>query len=204
MNIGIICGSQQRDAQSTRVGQYVLQALQQSPWCKQAWLHALGEDPLPIWQPDVWQESHPWHQQLNTLATQLGECDGFVVITPEWHGMVPGALKNFFLLWHKKELAHKPALLVAVSAGLGGSYPIAEMRMSSYKNQYLCYLPEHVIVRTVNDVLHDTPKDKQSEDDQEIRERISYSLDLLGEYAKALGSVRDSKAWDPQRYPNGM
>ncbi len=42
------------------------------------------------------------------------------VIAPEWHGMVPAALKNFFLLWAATgELSHKPALPCAVSAAEG-------------------------------------------------------------------------------------
>jgi hypothetical protein len=39
-------------------------------------------------------------------------------------------------------------LIIAVSGGAGGgAYPVAELRMSSYKNSRICYLPEHLIVR---------------------------------------------------------
>ena len=72
--------------------------------------------------------------------------------------MVPAKLKNFLLYCSKDELAHKPALLVSVSAGLGGSYPIAELRISSYKNNRLCYLPENVIIRNIETFLNDKNK----------------------------------------------
>ena len=49
------------------------------------------------------------------------------VVSPEWNGMVPSMLTNFFLLCSNNELAHKPGLLVGVSSGTGGSYPVAEL-----------------------------------------------------------------------------
>ena len=42
-------------------------------------------------------------------------------------------------------MAHKPGLIVTVSAGLGGSYPVTELRISSHKNTRLCYIPDHVL-----------------------------------------------------------
>ena len=56
---------------------------------------------------------------LPALKSELDACEGFVVIAPEWHGMVPAALKNFFLLWAATgELSHKAALpLRCISGG---------------------------------------------------------------------------------------
>ena len=130
------------------------------------------------------------------------DSDGFVVISPEWSGMVPAGLKNFFLLCGTQLLAHKPALIVTVSAGLGGSYPVAELRMSSYKNTRVCYIPEHVIVRQVSNMLKG--KEPASDDDASLRERIDYSSRLLIEYAQAMRAIRDSEAIDLERYPHGM
>jgi len=58
------------------------------------------------------------------IAKQLKSSDALVVVAPEWSGMVPPGLKNFFLLCGADVLAHKPGLIVTVSAGLGGSYPV--------------------------------------------------------------------------------
>ena len=79
---------------------------------------------------------------LSPISNKLASSDAFIVISPEWHGMAPAGLKNFFLMWGKGELAHKPALIITVSSGDGGSYPVAELRMSSYKNNRICFLPE--------------------------------------------------------------
>ena len=69
--------------------------------------------------------------------------------------MAPAAIKNFFLCVGMPELAHKPALACAVSAGEGGAYVIAELRMSSYKNNRVCWLPEHLIARSVKAICND-------------------------------------------------
>ena len=93
---------------------------------------------------------------------RVAEFDELVVMSPEWSGMVPAGLKNFFLLCGADHLAHKPGLIVGVSASLGGSYPIAELRTSSYKNTRLCYIPDHVIVRNVGQMLKADRADKGS------------------------------------------
>src|SRR5690606_35647286 len=127
------------------------------------------------------------------LRQELHSCDGFVIISPEWHGMVPAGLKNFLLMWTAGgELAHKPALIVTVSASVGGSYPVAELRMSGYKNNRLCFLPEHLIVRNVGSVFNANSEDNDPKSQQYLSERLLYCLQLLREYALALRQVRDS------------
>ena len=111
-------------------------------------------------------------------------------------------LKNFFLLCGADVLAHKPGLIVTVSAGAGGSYPVSELRISSYKNTRLCYIPDHVIVRNVGQMLHgDQPAE---EHDEALRGRITYSLRVLVEYAKALQLVRESGVIDLKTFPYGV
>ena len=74
-------------------------------------------------------------------------------MTPEWNGMATPAIKNFFLYFSSSVLFHKPALIVTVSAGHGGAYPVIELRSSGYKNTKLCYIPEHVIIREAANVF---------------------------------------------------
>ena len=107
-------------------------------------------------------------------------------------------------MWGKGELAHKPALIVTVSSADGGAYPVAELRMSSYKNNRICYIPEHVIVRNVESVLNDDPGQNNPDADGYFRERMSYALNILKEYALALGQVRASGAADLALFKNGM
>jgi len=201
MRIAIVAGSHRREAESARVAKYIEQDLQ-NLGVSDTYLLSLSANPLPLWDEDVWSGDEKWKMLWGPIAKQLKSSDALVVVAPEWSGMVPPGLKNFFLLCGADVLAHKPGLIVTVSAGLGGSYPVNELRTSSYKNTRLCYIPDHVIVRNVGQVLRgEQPAD---EHDDAIRNRITYSLRVLLEYTKALKLVRDSGVVDLKTFPYGM
>jgi NAD(P)H-dependent FMN reductase len=139
------------------------------------------------------------------LSKELKSCDGFVVIAPEWHGMAPAGLKNFFLMWTAGgELAHKPALIVTVSISDGGSFPIAELRMSSYKNSRICYLPEHLIIRNVGTVFNDDPEQDNPGAQEYFEDRLRYCLEMLREYSLAFRQIRASGKTSLETYSTGM
>ena len=204
MKISIISGSHRKSSQSEKVARFIQQTLEDESICDQTWLFRLAENPLPLWDESIWEGKADWKQKLDPISGELASSDGFVVISPEWHGQAPSGLKNFFLMWGKGELAHKPALIVTVSSGDGGAYPVAELRMSSYKNNRICYIPEQIIVRNVETVLNEDPQQNNPQADGYFRERIGYALNILKEYAQALGQVRASGATDLGKFKNGM
>jgi NAD(P)H-dependent FMN reductase len=204
MKISIISGSHRKDAQSLKIARFIERTLQEKGLADETWLFSLSENPLPLWEESIWSGDETWQALLSPISAELAASDGFVVIAPEWHGQVPAGLKNFFLMWGKGELAHKPALIVTVSSADGGAYPVAELRMSSYKNNRICYIPEQVIVRNCESVLNDNPGDNNPDADAYFRDRITWSLGVLREYAVALGQVRSSGAADLSSYKNGM
>lgn len=205
MKIGIICGSHRADSQSGKVARYIEKALLAGGLCDATWLYDLAGNPLPLWDEGIWTGDEQWQQTLGPLSEELKSCDGFVVIAPEWHGMVPAGLKNFFLMWTAGgELAHKPALIVAVSTSDGGSYPIAELRMSSYKNSRICYLPEHLIIRRVEKVFNDDPAQNDPRSQEYLQDRLTYCLEMLVEYAVAFTQIRASGKTSMETYTNGM
>ncbi len=204
MKISIISGSHRINSQSEKVARHIVDSLQQYGLCESTWLFSLAGNPLPLWDESIWDGSPEWQARLEPISKELHDSDAFVIIAPEYHGQVPSGLKNFFLMWGKGELAHKPALIVTVSSGDGGSYPVAELRMSSYKNNRICYIPEHVIVRNVEKVLNDDPAANNTSADSYFRDRIRYALTQLKEYALALAQVRASGATDRSVYKNGM
>ncbi len=169
----------------------------------ETYLFSLAGNPLPLWDESIWEGDEKWIEILSPISAELSNSDGFIIIAPEYHGQVPAALKNFFLMW-KQELSHKPALIVGVSSSDGGAYPVAELRMSSYKNNRLCYLPEHLIIRKVESVLNDDPAENDKETDSYFRERIVWCLGILKEYAVALKQVRDSGVTKTNKFTNGM
>jgi len=203
MKITIISGSHRSESQSLKVAGFIKKTLEASI-CDEAPILSLADNPLPLWDQGVWDGDEKWTGLLAPLREQLASSDGFVVIAPEWHGQVPAGLKNLFLLSSKNELGHKPAMIVAVSSGDGGAYPVAELRMSSYKNNRLCYIPEQMIIRNVEQVLNDDAKDNNERSDTFYRERITWTLGILKEYVSALALVRNSGATQTVKFNNGM
>lgn len=197
LNVVFIAGSSRSNSQSGKVARFLRERMIEQEQTRDDLSHVidLGLAPLPLW-PSA--DSGPWA----TYAQQLQAADAVVVIAPEWNGMACPAIKNFFIYASKAELAHKPGLLVGVSSGVGGAYPISELRASSYKNCRLCYLPEHLIVRHVERVLN-APQ-PSGEDDQRLHARIDYALDILVRYTHALKPVREAVDMSNPAFTNGM
>lgn len=202
MQILIIVGSHRRNSQSTRVGAYVARDLARIDPTVTVDTIDLGGNPLPLWDESVWQGGSDLAALWKPYRDRMRKADGFVIISPEWAGMVPAALKNLLLFAGPKEVGHKPALIVAVSASRGGSYPVNELRTSGYKNSRLLYIPEHVLVHDVADVLvGDTPAGDR---DAWLRRRIEFADRILLEYAKALAPIRASGLTEHADFPYGM
>ncbi len=197
LNIALVAGSGRSNSQSGKVARFIRQRLIQLDYSTdaQSSLIDLGLAPLPLWPAE---DAGPWE----LYRKQLQAADAVVIVAPEWNGMACPAIKNFFIYASKAELAHKPALLVGVSSGIGGAYPISELRASSYKNCRLCYLPEHLIVRRVEQVMNGV--EPSSEDDQRLHARLDYDLDILARYAQALRPVREAIDMSNPAFANGM
>ncbi|HEV7239523.1 MAG TPA: NAD(P)H-dependent oxidoreductase [Thermoanaerobaculia bacterium] len=198
----IVSGSHRSPSQTGKVARFIQQLIASDFEGVDTYLLDLGETPLPLWDPGLKTAAEPWCRVWSPVSAELKECTGAIVVTPEWSGMVPAALKNFFLLCEQNELSHKPGLIVAVSSGVNGAYPVAELRMSSYKNTQFCYIPEHIIVRNVRSMLNELGAGAPEE--AYLRGRLKYALMLLVEYAEALKAVRNSGVADLATYPFGM
>ena len=202
MQIAIIVGSHRKDSQSAKVARFLASQLTDLG-DHSCWICDLGKDPLPLWDEEIGSDAPQW-SDLKALTENIDTADAFIMIAPEWHGMVPAALKNFFLVCGGASFAHKPALPVGVSVGPGGTYPINELRTSSYKNNRLCYLPEHLIVRNCMVVMNEDSSENDEGEHSYISERSLYCMKQLIAYADALAQVRASGAADLTPYPNGM
>lgn len=200
MKITIISGSGRTNSQSRKVADWLADALKSKDVTADV-IDLADEKDLPLLHEEVWGDI--MGSPAQNIQAKLKDADGYIVITPEWAGMASPALKNFFL-YVGKAMADKPALLVGVSAPNGGMYPITELRISSFKNSRIVYLPEHLVVRHVEQVMNAPEPAGDNQDDAYIQERAHYALGVLVEYAKALKPVRSSKAIDYERYTNGM
>ena len=194
MKIGVISGSH-RACETHRLSLLVKDKLQQKG--VDVFHMSLAHNPLPLWNEDAWDpESELRKHSLADLRKSMGSCDGYVIMSPEWGGMVPPGLKNFMLLCGS--FSFKPAYLIGVSASRGGAYPIAELRMSSYKNNQVMYLPEHLIIRDCETAF------TGEGDDVYIEKRMDYGLNMLLKTAELLKPLQDSGVIDLENYPYGM
>jgi multimeric flavodoxin WrbA len=202
MKFFILSGSHRAEAQTLKVAKYIQSILTREHAGAVVHLYSLSGNPLPLWDeatggaPDaLW----------DPISAELKAADALVIVSPEWGGMATPGVKNFLLNCTADEVGHKPALIVTDSATRGGSYPVAELRMSGYKNNRLAWLPEHVIVQHVGSNLNapDGATDLTKEDTL-IRQRLRYGLKLLEEYGRALQLVRASGVIDHQTFRSGM
>ena len=203
MKLGIICGSHRKNSQSFKVSKYIEKSFTKI-FKDSCYLLNLGQNPIPLWDESIWQGDQDWKNLWDPISAKLEECNAFIFVVPDWSGMAPSGVKNLFLMCGGASgvLAHKPSLLVGVSSARGGRYPIAELRMSSYKNTRICHIPEHLIIGNVEQMLEAEPA--TNEDDKYLRGRIDYSLKVLDKYAEALDLVRASNIIDAKTYPFGM
>lgn len=202
MQIAIVVGSHRKESQSSRVGAYIASDLARIDPSVTVDTIDLAGNPLPLWDESVWQGDSALSALWKPYRDRMRRADGFVIIAPEWAGMVPPGLKNLLLFAGPKEVGHKPAMIVAVSASRGGSYPVNELRTSGYKNSRLVYIPEHVLIHDVNDMLLGaTPA---SDRDAWLRRRIEFADRILLEYAKALAPIRTSGLTEHADFPYGM
>ncbi|MRI35397.1 NADPH-dependent oxidoreductase [Endozoicomonas sp. OPT23] len=200
MNLTIISGSHRNNSQSTRVSHIMKKRVEELALFDEVNVLDLADNPLPLWDESIWEGSEEWRTLLAPWRATLKASDAFIVVTPEWGGMVPAALKNFFLIFGAIQLGHKPAMITSISSSIGGTYPVQELRSSSYKNNRICYIPEHLIIRNVESLM----TGEKPEEDEYYSARIDYNLNLLNEYSKALKLVRDSGVVDHKTWSNGM
>lgn len=193
MNICIISASTREHAASKHVAKYVQTHLHTLSTSNTITMLDLHQANLPLWQEGATPDAD--------IQNQLEQADGFVFVVPEWHGMVPPAFKNIFFYFNPC-FAHKPVYIVSVSAGTGGRYPISELRMSSYKNSFINYIPVSTIVDHVNDTIND--KGEFIAPTDFIAQRIDEGLQFLLQYSTALMQVRDSAIFKEHRFKNGL
>lgn len=204
MSLLIISGSHRKQSQSIRISNLLL-----DEWTKlfpslPVKILSLAENPLPLWDESVWGAGDPkWEKTWKPMAADIRAAQGFIVVTPEWGGMVPAGLKNLFLFAAGDLMAHKPALITSVSSGMGGAYPVVELRQSSYKNSRICYLPDHLIFRSVESLFTgDSASFSKIEND--LLARVQHHLRVLKEYMEALSKVRASGVIDLKKFANGQ
>jgi len=195
MNILVISASMRGESQSLKIAEYLCTRLKTQD--QNAWVLDLHAVKLPIYD-----DGETVAESKGEILRQISDADGFVFVSPEWNGMMSHGLLNL-MHYVKNEMAHKPVMLVGVSSGRGGTYPLAQMRLMGHKNTHYVISPENLIVGGVNDMLNNQNMDNSAADIS-VKKRAEYALTILVEYAKALKNIRDSGVVDMSIFPSGV
>lgn len=195
MKITIISGSTRQQSASNNVSRYVKSQLEQVTHAEQVDILDLAQHDLPMWTESL--DLAPFSQ----IKQQLAQSDGFVFVIPEWHGMVPPALKNLFFLF-AGVFSHKPAYLIGISSGTGGRYPLPEMRMSTFKNSFINYIPVNAVIDRVNKVI--SAQGEYIADTDFVRDRLDEGVQVLAAYSQAFQHIRSSDIVRERRFVNGV
>ncbi|MBX2834724.1 MAG: NAD(P)H-dependent oxidoreductase [Micavibrio sp.] len=206
MKIAIISGSHRGESQSTKISKWLGANLEARGQGIEADILDLAHADIPFWDEGAWNVDSDLSTFMRPFLARMAAADAFILVAPEWGGMAPAMLKNFLLYLGTAQCGHKPAMIVGVSSGRGGKYPMTELRISGYKNTRLCFIPDHLIVQDCEKVMNEPALDSGSENDQHIKRRADHTLGVLVAYAKAFNSMREehgSKLLDKE-FPFGQ
>ena len=199
MKISIISASHRTNSQSKKISDFLKKNLLNLDPYTEIFSLDLGETLLPLWSSDKKDGKGVWGETWTSISKNLDSSDGFILVVPEYGGMAAPAAKNIFLLCGNGEFAHKPGLIVSVSSGNGGAYPIAELRSSSYKNTHIMWIPENIIIRNVEEF---NPGQHGNNIPEWLDKRMDYVLKLLIAYADNMKPLR--KIINRKDFGNGM
>ena len=188
MKISIIAASHREKSESKRVSDIIQLRLKELSQNLDCFSLDLAESSLPLWSPEKKNGNGVWGDTWKKISNNLIQSDGFIFIVPEYGGMATPSAKNLFLLCGEGELAHKPSLIVSVSSGNGGAYPIADLRSFSYKNTHIMWIPENIIIRNVDQF---NPGSHGKVIPEWLDNRIEYTLRLLLAYSINMEPLRN-------------
>lgn len=188
MKISIISTSHRKNSESKRISKIIKDYIIENDSSIECFLLDVFESSIPLWTSEKKENSNFWDKKIKQISSELVSSDGFVFVVPEYGGMATPNSKNFFLVFNNGELFHKPGLIVSISSGNGGAYPISELRASSYKNAHIMWIPENVIIRNVEQFL---PGNHGKLIPSWIDDRIKYSCNLLVKYSKFLKPIQN-------------
>ena len=188
MKISIISSSHRINSQSKKISSLIQDNLRMIDPKLDTKILDLADAGLPLWSPEKKDGKGIWGETWRSISSNLDESDAFILVVPEYGGMATPAAKNIFLLCGNGEFAHKPGLIVFISSGTGGAYPISELRSSSYKNTHLMWIPENIIIRNVEEF---NPGNHGKNIPEWLDNRIDYVLKLLLTYASSMKPIRE-------------
>lgn len=199
-----ISGSHRSDSQSLKIANWLCDNIAAKDDSFETSVLDLASADIPFWDEAAWDKGSDLSAQMKPYMDQVAAADAIILVAAEWGGMVPAMLKNFLLYVGSAQAGHKPSLIVGVSSGRGGKYPMSELRISGYKNSRIVHIPDHLIVQNCENVMNDHDLEEGDDGDKEIKQRADYSCGILIAYAKALKAMREENELFNPKFPFGM
>ncbi len=199
MKISIISTSHRKNSESKRISKIMKSFILEINKNIDCFILNMFEAKIPLWDSEKNENFKFWKNDFVKISSELNSSDGFIFVVPEYGGMAAPNSKNFFLVFNNGEIFHKPGLIVSISSGTGGAYPVSELRSSSYKNSHVMWIPENIIIRNVEQFL---PGNHGKLIPVWIDDRIKYACDLLINYAECLKPIQ--KKINRKDFANGM
>ena len=119
----VVSGSVRPDGQAAAVVEHVLAVTRRAG--AELRVHDPSRMRLPLMEQEATEQG--LLPQVRTVRDDAAWAEGFVLVTPEYHGNMSGALKNWFDFLYL-ELAGKFAGVVAVTGGGGGDMSLTAVR----------------------------------------------------------------------------
>ena len=196
MRFGVVVGTTRPGRKADAVAQWVERAMSAHPAVAAGAVELrivdLAAAALPLLdEPVAAAFGHYQNRHTQAWAATVGECDGFVFVTPEYNHSIPAALKNaidyLFAEWH-----HKPAGIV--SYGLAGGVRAAEHLRTILLEVKTLPVASQVALSVFEDFGYTDPTDPASPFEVSVRAHqepaLREMLDDLVAYAAALAPLR--------------
>ena len=179
MNIVIISGSQRKNSSANAVAQAVAVRAGRSNEVVNCQILNLSKLSIPLWDEDLCKELDHWMDDWFDTHQLLSAADAVVVVSPEWEEVT---LKNFFALCERSELNTLPGIVVRIASTCRGAFSAQELRLSNFVFNRLCFVLDHIVVATTEEVIKCKEQDYYL--DGLSAERVDYGFRLMRCLAK--------------------
>ncbi len=95
------------------------------------------------------------HSKFAEAIAKIDSSEGLVIVTPEYNGSMPGALKYFIDHWsYPKSFEYRPVAFIGLGFRWGGLRPVEHLQqVFNYRNAFI--YPERVFITNIGDALKD-------------------------------------------------
>lgn len=149
--IYVISGTNRPQSRTVQVAKNIVKLL--SAYTKNVELIDLAQ--LPFDQLTGHQYGGQLPEDIQASINKIDTSDGLVIVSPEYNGSMPGALKYFIDHWsYPKSFEYRPVAFVGLGFRWGGLRPVEHLQqVFGYRNAYV--FPERVFLTNITNVLKD-------------------------------------------------